>query len=75
MGKRLGIKAAAEATGLSIWELRTGAKAGKYPSMRVGLGAGKILFDIDMLNEHIKKIMEESIRQEKPHEHGKLRQV
>ena len=44
-------KQAAIATGLSEHELGRGARAGIYPCVRIGLGRGKYLFDIDLLNE------------------------
>ena len=43
------LKNAAQIVGLSAWELRTGARSGKYPAMRVGGPRGRMVFDIDML--------------------------
>lgn len=53
----VGIKKAAEITGLSEWELRIGAKQGKYPFYRPGSGKANApyKFDIDLLVEVIKK--------------------
>lgn len=75
MGKRMGIKEASKVTGLSEWELRTGCKSGKYPHMRVGSANGKILFDIDILEDHIKKMMLESVQAEEVQEYGIIRKV
>lgn len=55
--KIVGVKDASTITGLSAWELVTGAKNGKYPYMRVGVKRGKFLFNIDMLNNRISEIM------------------
>jgi len=61
MGEKVGIKKAAEITGLSCIELRTGANSGKYPSYRVGGPRGRIVFDLELLEDHIKKLMLENI--------------
>lgn len=47
--KLVGIEEAARITGLSEYELRTGAISGKYPNMRAGGKHGKILFEINLL--------------------------
>jgi hypothetical protein len=60
--KIVGIKAAAEITGLSQWELRQGAKLGKYPCLRVGSKNGKILFNVELLISRINKIMELNLK-------------
>ncbi|HYE81662.1 MAG TPA: hypothetical protein VEG39_05780 [Clostridia bacterium] len=62
--KRVGIKAAAEATGLSEWELRQGARSGRYPHFRVGDPEhGRIIFDIDLLEEHLRNVALNNIKQ------------
>lgn len=79
MGKRVGVEAAAEATGLAKWELRQGAIAGRYPHMRVGDSKhGKIIFDLDILEEHIRNRMLQSVNSQGGESHdgyGKLRKV
>ena len=55
MGKRVTILQAVELTGLSEYALRTGIKQGKYPYIRVGLGNGKILIDIDLLEQYLQQ--------------------
>ena len=57
----VGIKKAAELTGLSEWELRTGAKKGKYPFYRPGSGKANApyMFDVDLLVEAIKNAEEQ----------------
>jgi hypothetical protein len=47
------LKEAASATGLTEWELRQGAKSGKYPAMRAGGSNGKLLFDVELLEQAI----------------------
>jgi len=51
MTKMVGIKEAANATGLSEWELGRGARAGEYPCIKIGEGRGKYLFNVELLNE------------------------
>lgn len=60
MRKVLTIKEAAAATGLAEWELRQGAKSGKYPAMRAGGPNGKFLFDVELLEQAITRIMLEN---------------
>ena len=57
MRKIGGLKEAATHTGLSIHELRSGALSGKYPHMRVGGERGKFLFDLDLLDKEIERLM------------------
>jgi hypothetical protein len=58
--RRGGLKEAAEYTGLSAWELRTGALSGKYPSMRLGGPNGKFWFDFKLLDQAIERLMLQS---------------
>lgn len=53
-------KAATE-TGLSEWELRRGYKEGVYPAILIGRGerARRLRWDLDLLNEAIKRRMQE----------------
>ena len=55
MNRRVTILQAVELTGLSEYALRTGIKQGKYPYIRVGLGSGKILIDIDLLEQYLQQ--------------------
>ncbi|MCL2571216.1 MAG: hypothetical protein FWE11_02340 [Defluviitaleaceae bacterium] len=55
MPKMVSKREASLATGLSEWELGRGARAGEYPCIKVGVGRGKYLFDIDLLNETLTK--------------------
>lgn len=78
MARMVLLKQASQATGLSEWELRMGARAGKYPHMRVGnSNTGKLIFDLDILEAHIKQMIEGSVKQQTQEaiEYGKLRQV
>lgn len=55
MGKRLGIKAAAQQVGLSEWSLRQGIKQGKYPYIKVGIGRGRIFVDVELLEQALEQ--------------------
>lgn len=61
-----GLTEAAEHTGLSKWELRTGALSGKYPAMRIGGERGKLWFDLDLLDKAIERHMMENTQQAAP---------
>lgn len=75
MGKKVNIRLAAELTGLSQHEIRRGALSGRYPSMRIGGERGRLIFDIEILNEHIIKIMLNNLKQEEQESYGSLRKV
>ena len=68
------INQAAEITGLSRRELRTGVLSGKYPAMRVGGEHGKFLLDIDLLNERITELMKENCKKQEP-DSGHIRRI
>ena len=53
MGKRATIQEATVITGLTEYALRMGIKQGRYPHIRIGLGRGKILIDIDLLEQYL----------------------
>lgn len=76
MTQRVLLKEAARTTGLSEWELRTGAKSGKYPHFKVG---NRYVFDIDMLEQHINQMMKDNVTQDQKNENiiplGRLRRV
>lgn len=75
MSRRVKIKEAAEITGLSPWELRQGCISGKYPHIRVGNSrSGKIIFDLDLLEERIKDLMLQNIHKESDN-YGTIRKV
>lgn len=50
----LGIKEAAKALGISVYELRTGSIAGRYPFLLCG---NKRLFDVDEVQAELKRQM------------------
>lgn len=78
MGQRMKIKEAASYVGLSEWELRQGIRSGRYPALRVGVGKGKYIVDIDLLETRIKYLMEMNIRSEDLYREeavGKIRSV
>ena len=66
MKKCGGLKRAAEHTGLSLWELRTGCLSGKYPYMRIGGAQGKFWFDLDLLDNAIERLMLENTAPAEP---------
>lgn len=79
MSKRVTIKEAAEITGLTEYCIRLGCKQGRYPHIRIGLGKGKILIDIALLERYLEQ---EAMDNVKPQEsvpevvnYGKLRVV
>lgn len=69
------LKEAAELTGLSLHELRTGANSGKYPAMRVGGPHGRILFDLDLLNARITELMEQNCKHDESRLQGCIRKI
>jgi len=76
MSRRVKLKQAAEITGLSEFELRQGCINRKYPHMRVGNSrTGKIIFDLDLLEERIQEIMLENVSDEIEEEQGRIRRV
>ncbi len=56
---------AANATGLSAWELRAGFKQGKYPAIEIGRGEQKkrLRWNLDMLQAAIQQQMLEDQQQ------------
>ncbi len=78
MGQRLGIKAAAAATGLTEYTLRNGIRQGRFPYIRTGLGNGRILIDVDLLEKYLKQEAEDNIVIHQKSEvvnYGRLRMV
>lgn len=77
MAKMALLKQAANETGLSEWELSTGARSGKYPAMRVGSTRGRWIFDLDLLKERIRELMEQNLKQDSSNasQYGKLRKI
>jgi len=63
---RAGLKGAAEHTGLTIHELRTGALSGRYPYMRIGGPRGKFWFDLDLLDATIERLMKDNVASSAP---------
>lgn len=61
MGRRVNIKEASVAVGLSEWEIRQGIRQGRYPAMKVGTGKGKYIIDIDLLETRIQELMQANV--------------
>lgn len=57
--KLVGIKEAAQGLGISVHELRSGARKGKYPHHKAG---NKYLFDAELLEEAVRKMMSEGTK-------------
>ena len=55
MTKMVPLKEAAQLTGLSTSELGRGARAGIYPCIKVGVGRGKYLFNMDLLQAELER--------------------
>ena len=57
--KFVSTKGAAQATGLSEFELRMGFKEGRYPALEVGRGSRRrfLRWDLDVLQEALRKQM------------------
>ncbi|MDX9917061.1 MAG: hypothetical protein RBT15_03505 [Gudongella sp.] len=64
MNKRVTLKQAAKALGppFTESELRRGVNTGKYPAMRAGGPRGKIIFDMELLENRIRELMEENLK-------------
>lgn len=58
--KRLTLKEAAEMTGLSEYALRMLQKRGQLSFIKVGVGRGRVFFDLDKLNEELEALSEQS---------------
>lgn len=72
MARREGIKRTAEIMGLSVYELHKGVKEGKYPYFRVGdPKKGKIIFDLDLLEDRIKELMMSNVTEQENYIHFK----
>ena len=76
MSRRMLIKDAAEALGVTKNYLYTEARAGRIPYIRAGK---RYIFDVDQVEEFLKNKALENVRQEENHEniiqYGKLRRI
>ena len=63
MGQRMNMKDAAKASGLALWELRQGVRNGKYPALKCGVGKGKYILDIDLLEDRIHELMLKNVKE------------
>ena len=77
MAKMALLKQASEKTGLSEWELSSGARSGKYPAMRVGGIRGRWAFDLDLLNARIEELMLLNLKEDakEVNRYSKLRKI
>jgi hypothetical protein len=74
--RRAGLREAAAIVGLTVSELRCGAISGRYPHMRLGAsGRGKMLFDLDLLEQAIKARMMANVVADEPSQTGKIRRI
>lgn len=74
MGRKMLIKEAAKATGLSEWDLRQRARTGRIPVLKSG---NRYIFDLELVEEYLRnealanvKPLEEPMKQ-----YGVLRKV
>lgn len=74
MSKRMLLKEAAEQLGVTKHFLYTEARAGRIPHFRAG---NRYIFDVDQVDEFLKKKALESVREEKesPVQYGVLRRI
>lgn len=77
MGKKATLKEAARILGppFTETELRRGALQGKYPFMRVGGPRGKIIFDMELLEDRIQDLMNGNLKTENIQESNFMRKV
>ena len=77
MGKRATISEVSTLTGLSEYALRKGIREGRYPHIRTGIGSGKILVDIELLEEYLAQEARDNAAygQSEAVKYGQLRKV
>lgn len=77
MGQRMNIKEAAAAVGLSEWEIRQGIRSGRYPALKVGIGKGKYIIDVELLEARIQALMQQNviIEEKGGQAYGQIRRV
>jgi hypothetical protein len=63
MSRRVTISQASKLTGLTEYSLRLGISAGRYPHIRTGgPGKGRILLDIELLEQYLLQDAKDSVR-------------
>lgn len=75
MGKKVGIKEAAAITGMSINFYYVGSRAGTIPHIKAG---NRYIFDIELLEDFLRKEALKNVRQEpqaEPTKYGQLRRI
>lgn len=55
MGKRMTVTEAATVTGLSEYAIRKGIRERRYPHIRTGIGSGRIIIDIALLEAALER--------------------
>lgn len=75
MGRKALLKDAAQAVGLTKNALYQLARAGKVPCIRIGGSRGRYVFDIELLEEWLKNMAVQNVRQEQQPEHNKIRVI
>ena len=79
MGKKVTLKQAAVETGFTEYFLYTGIRQRRLPHIRIGSKRGKIIFDLDLLNQYLEQEAADSVtasaQQSEIIEYGKLRKV
>lgn len=64
MGKRVTTKEAAQITGISEYSLTGMRKRGLLPYIKIGYGKGRILYDIDLLQEALEKQAKQNMEEQ-----------
>ena len=61
MRKHVDVPQASEIFGLSEYAIRKGIRERRYPHIRTGLGSGKILIDVELLEEYLRQEAEDNV--------------
>jgi len=75
MGRKALLNEAAKAVGLSRNALYTMAREGKVPYIRIGGSRGRYIFDIELLEQSLREMALQNVRQPEQQGYGKLRVV
>lgn len=60
-GLIVNITQAANESGLSTWEIYTGIRSGKYPAIKVGMGRGKWMVNMELFMKRVDELMLQNI--------------
>ncbi|MCD7777980.1 MAG: helix-turn-helix domain-containing protein [Clostridiales bacterium] len=60
MGKRLTTSELAKKLGLTAYAVTTMRKQGLLPYIKIGVGRGRVFYDLDLVNKALEKIAEDN---------------